>query len=74
MFTNTPEKSPAITVNSYGKGRAIYIAVPAQVPVLAPLVRGMYTDLNIEKGPDTPSGVCARVVEGRTLQPAKRKR
>ena len=27
-FTNTPEKSPAITLNSYGKGRAIYIAVP----------------------------------------------
>ena len=37
-FTNTPEKSPAITVNNYGKGRAIYVAVPAQMPVLAPLV------------------------------------
>jgi beta-galactosidase len=26
-----------------------------------------YTDLNIEKGPETPSGVYARTVEGRTL-------
>jgi beta-galactosidase len=67
VFTNTPEKSPAITVNNYGKGRAIYVAVPAQMPVLAPLVRSLYADLAIEKGPETPSGVYARIVEGRTL-------
>jgi beta-galactosidase len=66
-FTNTPENAPAITVNSYGKGRAIYVAVPAQMPILAPLVRSLYADLAIEKGPETPSGVYARVVEGRTL-------
>ena len=66
-FTNTPEKSPAITVNNYGKGHAIYVAVPAQMPVLAPLVRGLYGELHIERGPDTPPGVYARVVEGRTL-------
>jgi len=67
VFTNTPEKSPAITVNNYGKGRAIYVGVPAQMGVLAPLVRGLYVDLGIDKGPETPSGVYARVVEGRTL-------
>jgi len=67
LFINTPEKSPAITVNRFGKGRAIYVAVPAQMPVLAPLVRSLYADLGIEKGPDTPPGVYARVVEGRTL-------
>ena len=66
-FTNTPEKSAAITVNSYGKGRAIYIAVPAQTSVIGPLVRDMYADLGVERGPETPSGVYARVVEGRTL-------
>ena len=66
-FTNTPEKSPAITVNRYGKGRAIYVAVPAQMAVIGPLVQGMYADLGIERGPETPSGVYARVVEGRTL-------
>lgn len=66
-FTNTPEKSAAITVNSYGKGRAIYVAVPAQMSVIGPLVRDMYADLGVERGPETPSGVYARVVEGRTL-------
>jgi len=66
-FTNTPEKSPAITVNNYGKGRAIYVAVPGQMAVLAPLVRSLYAALGIEKGPETPAGVYARVVEGRTL-------
>ena len=67
MFTNTPEKSPAITVNNFGKGRAIYLAVPAQMSVLAPLVQSLYTQLGIEKGPETPAGIYARVVEGRTL-------
>ncbi len=67
MFTNTPEKSPAITVNRYGKGRAIYVAVPSQMSVLAPLIRSLYSELGIERGPDTPPGVYARVVDGRTL-------
>ncbi len=66
-FTNTSEKSAAITVNDFGKGRAIYVAVPAQMSVLAPLVRDLYPKLGIQRGPDTPSGVYARVVEGRTL-------
>jgi beta-galactosidase len=67
FFTNTPEKSPAITVNNYGKGRAMYLAVPSQMEALAPLVRSLYAELAIEKGPETPAGVYARVVEGRTL-------
>src|SRR5450631_1430685 len=67
LFTNTPENSPAITVNNYGKGRAIYVAVPAQMAVLAPLVRSLYSSLGIEKGPETPAGVYARLVDGRTL-------
>jgi beta-galactosidase len=67
LFTNTLEKSPAITANVYGKGRAIYLAVPAQMAALAPIVRSLYADLKIVKGPETPSGVYARAVEGRTL-------
>jgi beta-galactosidase len=66
-FTNTPERSPAVTVNEYGKGRAIYIAVPAQTSMLAPILRSLYSTLGIERGPVTPPGVSARVVEGRTL-------
>ena len=66
-FTNTPANSPAITINTYGKGHAIYVAVPAQTSALAPLVRSLYPKLNIERGPETPTGVYARIVEGRTL-------
>lgn len=66
-FTNTEEKSPAITVNDYGKGHAIYVAVPAQMSVLAPLMRSLYGRVGIERGPETPAGVYARLVEGRTL-------
>ena len=58
---------PVVTVNAFGKGRAIYVAVPSQTSVIGPLVRGMYADLGVERGPETPPGVYARVVEGRTL-------
>ena len=66
-FDNTPAKSPAITVNSYGKGRAIYLATAAQAEFLDPLLRSLYGALRIERGPVTPAGVVARVVDGRTL-------
>jgi beta-galactosidase len=67
MFANTPEESVAISVNKYGKGRAIYLAAAPQADLLGPLVRSLYADLDIVPGPETPDGVVARVVEGRTL-------
>jgi beta-galactosidase len=66
-FTNTPEKSPAVTVNEYGKGRAIYLATPAQPEILGPVLRSLYASVGVERGPRTPAGVRARVVDGRTL-------
>ena len=33
----------------------------------APLMRSLYSKLDISRGPQTPSGVYARVVEGSTL-------
>jgi len=66
-FTNTPERSPAVTVNDYGKGRAIYVAAPAQPSILGPILRSLYAGVGIERGPLTPAGVSARLVEGRTL-------
>jgi beta-galactosidase len=67
MFTNTPEKSVAMSVNTYGKGRAIYLAAAPQAELLGSLVRSLYPELGIKRGPETPDGVVARVVEGRTL-------
>lgn len=66
-FTNLAENSPAITDNLYGKGHAIYLATPAQLATLGPLVESLYAKLGIAKGPVTPAGVYARSVEGRTL-------
>jgi beta-galactosidase len=66
-FTNTPEKSPAATLNVYGKGRAIYLATPAQPSILGPILRSLYEGLAIARGPVTPPGVSAREVAGRTL-------
>lgn len=66
-FENTPDKSVAISVNHFGKGQAIYLATAAQSSLLGPLVRSLYARLGIERGPETPTGVAARVVAGRTL-------
>nr|WP_315212478.1 beta-galactosidase [uncultured Duganella sp.] len=66
-FTNVDGAPPAITVNQYGKGRAIYVATPAQREIMGPLYRQLYASLGITPGPKTPDGVYAREVEGRTL-------
>jgi len=66
-FTNLPGRPSAVTVNKYGKGQAIYLAAPAQSSLLDPILRSLYAPLGIQTGPQTPEGVYARVVEGRTL-------
>jgi beta-galactosidase len=66
-FTNLPEHSPAITENDFGQGHAIYLATPAEASTLGPLLETLYAKVGIEKGPVTPAGVYARLVEGRTL-------
>jgi beta-galactosidase len=66
-FANTPQKSPAITVNKFGKGRAIYLATAAQPEFIGPLIRSLYPALGITPGPATPDGVSARAVNRRTL-------
>ncbi|MGM9486599.1 beta-galactosidase [Ideonella sp. YS5] len=66
-FTNVDGQSPAITVNRFGKGRAIYVATPAQPQVMRPLYKQLYASLGLEPGPRTPEGVYARVVDGRVL-------
>lgn len=66
-LTNIDGAPPVATVNSYGKGQAIYVAVTAQPSVMKPLYRSLYEQLGIVRGPETPKGVVAREVEGRTL-------
>ncbi len=64
-FTHPEGGRPAITVNQYGKGRAIYVGTLAQPAILGPLYRQLYASLGIEPGPATPEGVVARKVAGR---------
>lgn len=66
-LSNVPDNVPAITENSFGKGHAFYLALPAGESTLEPLVRSLYKQLQIEPGPVTPDGVYARRVEGRVL-------
>ena len=66
-FSNTPDRTPAITVNNFGKGRAIYLATESNAAVIGPVLRHLYKVAGIEPGPQTPDGVYARVANGRTL-------
>lgn len=66
-FSNVEGTPPVVTINRFGKGKAIYVATQAQPSVLQPLYRYLYQELGIKRGPVTPEGVYARVVEGRTL-------
>jgi|GEM_PF-3733949 len=60
-------KYPAVTVNRFGKGRAIYVAAAAQASLMRPLYRQLYGSLGLQPGPKTPDGVAARAVDGRVL-------
>ncbi len=66
-FTNTLGQTPAITVNRFGKGEAIYLATEPKPSAIGPLLDSLYSRVGVQRGPQTPDGVYARVVDGRTL-------
>jgi len=66
-FTNTADHTPAITMNQFGKGRAIYLATESNPSAIGPVLDYLCKMVNIQAGPQTPQGVFARVVDGRTL-------
>jgi len=62
-ITSLDKDYPIITSNKFGKGRAIYIGLPANEAVLNPLLDDLINELSIKKGPDVPKGVMARQID-----------
>ena len=50
-ITSLDKDYPIITSNKYGKGKAIYIGLPARGEVLSPLLDDLISELSIKKGP-----------------------
>jgi beta-galactosidase len=66
-FTNVTGAPPALTENKFGKGNAIYLGTISSATSMGPVVKYVDKLAGVEPGPPTPSGVFARVVDGRTL-------
>jgi len=62
-ITSLDRDYPIMTSNRYGKGKAIYVGLPADVTVLNPLLDELIDELGIKKGPAVPSGVMARQID-----------
>ncbi len=62
-ITSLNKDYPIITTNKYGKGRAIYVGLPASGEVLGPLLDRLIAELGIRKGPQVPAGVMARQID-----------
>lgn len=62
-ITSLDKDYPAMTMNKYGKGRAIYVGLPANGNILNSLVDELITELGIKRGPEAPSGVMARQID-----------
>ena len=62
-ITSLDKDYPIMTSNKYGKGRAIYVGLPADGSILNPLLDDLINLLKIKKAPDVPSGVMARQID-----------
>ena len=63
VITSLDKDYPIVTANRYGKGRAIYVGLPAKGELLGPLVDRLIGELSIRKGPAAPRGVMARQID-----------
>jgi beta-galactosidase len=62
-ITSLDKDYPIITSNQYGKGRAIYVGLPAKGDALGGLLDDLIEELGIKRGPDVPPGVMARQID-----------
>jgi beta-galactosidase len=66
-FTNVPDHLPALTLNRFGKGKALYLAIESDASAMTAVESKVLQIAGIQRGPVTPDGVFARVVGDRTL-------
>jgi len=62
-ITGLDRDYPIVTSNRYGKGRAIYVGLPASSAVMRLLADDLIDTLSIHRGPDVPQGVMARQID-----------
>ncbi|MGB3006641.1 MAG: beta-galactosidase trimerization domain-containing protein, partial [Chitinophagaceae bacterium] len=62
-ITSLDKDYPIVTVNNYGKGKAIFVGLSANESILNPLLDELINKLNMKKGPDVPSGIMARQID-----------
>ena len=62
-ITSLDKDYPIVTVNNYGKGKAIFVGLSANGSILNPLLDDLINTLNIKKGLDVPSGIMARQID-----------
>lgn len=65
--TSLHDDYPIITSNTYGKGKAIYVGLPAIAEVIDPILDELIAELSMKKGPDVPDGVMARYIDNKHI-------
>ena len=63
ILTSLDKDYPIMTSNKFGKGRAIYVGLPAKGEILGSLLDDLIDELGIKKGPDVPPGLMARQID-----------
>ncbi len=66
-FTNVPGHLPALTLNRFGKGNALYLAMESNASAMTAVESTVLQIAGIQRGPATLDGVFARVVDDRML-------
>lgn len=62
-ITSLDKDYPVITSHKYGKGKAIYIGLPARGEVFSLLLDDLINELEIKVGPQVPDSVMARQID-----------
>ncbi len=62
-ITSLDKDYPIMTSHTFGKGKAIYVGLPADGNVLGGLLDDLIEELGMKKGPEVPPGIMARQID-----------